>query len=399
MKVSNRDKILLIILAVVAACSLYYLFILSPMEKALISLNTEVDQKTAEKGEIDLRLSTETNLDKRIKELEGFVSVAVEPYYGALTQEEVLMTAFELGKGLELRLNDIQMADMQEKESPVLKYIANVSFIGDYPALYTYLENIKKYNKKIVIRDILIQNRVDEELTGKIALEFNGFPLVQEYDKSYKSLVTQQFTARSSGVSLFSPYEGFEMTSSEFMDTTTDSYDYTYDEQYETVDYETYRPKTQIYGFEDGTNFFVGSSPDITGYVSRTKTKIAGGYSTEVNFDFVTGREFSEASVVFDTNPVMLNKQAEYLGLWVYSYAASNHAIGAVIIDAKGREYRVELAPSVSWTQWQELEVMMPVEISYPCMIQRIYIEGIGYEQKLTGKYLLDKLQVSYPVQ
>lgn len=83
----------------------------------------------------------------------------------------------------------------------------------------------------------------------------------------------------------------------------------------------------------------------------------------------------------------------------MYAYEASNHNIGAVIIDAKGKEYKVELTKGVDWTQWQEVEVEMPVEITYPCMVQRIYVEGIGYDQKLTGKYLFDQLQVSYPVQ
>lgn len=414
MKVSNRDKMLLMVLGVIAIAALYYMLILSPMEKKQATLTTEVALRSSERDEINLKLMSETNLDKQIASLEKKVGEATKPYYGKLDQEETLMTVFELTKGLSFRLNNTTITDITVIPQPVegqpqlqptnTKCLVTVDFIGGFSDLMAYLKNIETFEKKIIVRDVLVQNNFEETLTGKLSLEFNGFPQIKDYVLNNNTLVSNQFSSGQNINGLFSPFAGFSATAisqgsedQAFIDASGG--DQTVYDETETIDYESYRPKTQLYGFEDGTNFFVGNSTDITGYVSRTKTKIAGGYSTEMSFDFVTGREFSEANVVFDTNPVMLNKQADFLGLWVYSYEASNHAIGAVIIDSKGKEYRVELAPEVNWTQWQELEAAMPVEISYPCMIQRIYVEGIGYEQKLTGKYLFDKLEVSYPVQ
>lgn len=415
MKISKRDRNLLIFLAVFVALAAYYYFGIIPQENNITKLEEDLALKEAAKGEIELKLASEKNLDKRIEELTTQITEASDKYFGILTQEEVLMLSTRFGEGMPITFSDVTMADVAIEGSQVKQTVANLTFEGDYESLMSYLRNTRTFDKKIVIKDIAVQNNLTEGLSGSLQLEFNGIPGVEAYSVPYKRLVTSQFNTRDLALGPFAPYDNFvilqpteAVTDGTVVDgtgeTPVDPNKYPdefpeYPTEGEDVDYTDYRPKTQIYGFEDGSNFFVGNSTDITGFVTRSKTKIAGGYSAEVTFDFVTGRDYSEANVVFDTNPVMINKQADYLGLWVYAYEASNHGIGAVIIDSKGKEYKVELTESVDWTQWKEIEAELPVEITYPCMIQRIYVEGIGYDQKLNGKYLFDQLEVSYPVQ
>ena len=314
----------------------------------------------------------------------------------------MLVTIASFAEGLPIRFSELTFSENTSIVEGILKYNATVKYNGDYNALIGYIRNVRYNKDKIIVREIGVNNNFADGLNGQLVLEFNAMPSLALYETPTQPIITAELNTRDLFVGPFEPYESFvavtEATDQPITDVNVEYPEYDM-ETTEEIDYENYRPKTQIYGFEDGSNFFVGNSTDIVGFLTRSKTAIAGGYSAELSFDFITGRDFSEASVVFETNPIMINKQAEYIGLWVYAYEASNHSIGAVIIDSKGKEFRVELTPAVDWTQWQEVEVLMPVEISYPCMVQRIYVEGVGYDQKLTGRYLFDQLQVSYPVQ
>ena len=408
MRISQRDKVLLVVLAVALALAAYYYFGLVPQEAKIDNLEADLAIKEASKSEIELKLASEPNLDKRIESLEADITAMSQNYFSELTQEEVLMLVSSFGEGLSIDFSDLTFADNLVQDSKMIQTSANLSFSGDYQALMEYLRNTRMFDKKIVIREVAVQNQLTEGLSGRMQLEFNAIPGIEAYTVPYKRLVTAQFNGRDLTAGPFAPYDNFVVLQP--TEPTMDGGEVIggYPELEDFPDVEnpgtepggvTYRPKTAIYGFEDGAHFFVGNNPDITGYVTRNKSKIAGSYSGEIGFDFVMGRGISEANLVFDTNPVMINRQAEYLGLWIYAYETSNHAISAVIIDSKGREFKVALADSVDWTLWKEVEVMMPVDITYPCMIQRLVIEGNGYDQKLKGRYLFDQLQVSYPAQ
>ncbi len=401
MRISSREKWLLVMLVVIALIAGWYYFLLTPTEEKIAELEVEKSLKAAEKSEIELKLASEPSLDKRIETLEATLTKASEKFYGDLSQEEMLMIIDKIKADVPIEVSSYAFSEGTLEGEQGIKFAANLQYLGEFEALQDLLKNVRTNDKKIIVREISAKNDLTENLSGNINLEFNGIPQVEMYAKPYPKLVTAAFIGKDATTSPFKAFEGFDLAEAateeqEIID--YPSYPEYPEQEGPPIDYEVYRPKTQIYGFEDGSNFFVGNSPDIVGYVARSKAKVAGGYSAEMVFDFITGRTHSEANLVFDTNPVMINKQAEYLGLWVFAYEAADHAIGAVIIDSKGKEYRVELTPEVGWTRWKEIEVMLPVEITYPAMIQRIYVEGIGYDQKLTGKYLFDQLQVSYPV-
>lgn len=402
MKISSREKTLLVGLLIIALVAAWYYFLLTPQETKLDEMEIEKAFLETQKTEIEMKLNSEPNLDQRIEMLEETMREAAEKFYGELPQEEMLMILDQLKSDVPLTVSSYTFGESELADGAGMKYTANLQYDGAFESLQHLLGNIRTNDKKIIVREIFAQNDFEEALTGNLNLEFNSIPQVEAYSKPYPRLVTPTFIGKNSGISPFAPFDGFdiaEAVENEKTDPDSDSPDYPeYPEDEVIIDYEEYKPRVQIYGFEDGANFFVGNSPDISGYVARSKFKVAGGYSTEVEFDFITAREHSEANVVFDTNPVIISKQAETLGIWVFAYETSNHAIGAVIIDSKGREYKVELAAQVDWTQWEVIEAPMPVEITYPAMVQRIYIEGVGYDQKLMGHYLLDQLQVAYSV-
>lgn len=395
MRISKRDKLLLIVLAFVAVFALYYFLLMQPKEKSINTLSTSLDQWESMKSDVDAKLMSEKILDKNIEDLKNQIQSASLPLYDEINQEEIVALLSKFAEGTFLNISEMQSSpDLSTSES-IQKYQTTLSFKGNYDDLLGYIRTIRNNDKHILLNNIIVTNNMQDELNGKMVLEFNAIPNAKEYIIESEKLVSREINTRDVLLGPFVPYETFVIN--EAIETPETVYP-EYPDATDEVNYEDYRPKTQIYSFEEGDFFFVANNDDIQGDVTRSKTKISDGYSAELNFDFMASRPYSEASLVFDQNKVMLTKQVETIGLWVYAYEASNHKFGVVVLDSKGKEFRVELASAVDWTQWNELEVQMPVEVTYPCMIQRIYVEGIGYDQKLTGKYLMDQLEVSYPV-
>jgi len=403
MKISRKDRNLLILLGFVVVLALYYFVFMMPQEKKITALEEELALKKNEKDVTLMKLSSEVGLTKNIETLEEEISTSANHYFPDITQEEMLAILTSYSEGLPLSFNEMAFVDNISNNPNTKKLQATVSYQTDYYTLLAYIRSLREHDRKIVLKEVSMSNSFDAGLTGKLTYEFNAIPSVAMFTEQFDQLVGSQLNTRDVMTGPFTPYETFvvEVPTEPITETFVPTYpEYPTEDMDGDIDYEDYRPKTQIYGFEEGDYFFVGNpSADITGMTTRSKTKVSGGFSAEVNFDFASARDYSEANLVFDANPVMLMRPAEFISLWVYAYEASNHGIGVVIIDSKGKEYKVELADSISWTQWEEVEAAMPVEISYPCMIQRIYVEGIGFDQKIVGKYLFDQLAVSYPVE
>ncbi len=158
-----------------------------------------------------------------------------------------------------------------------------------------------------------------------------------------------------------------------------------------------YKPREAVLGFEGGQFFFVGSTPEMTGTALRSVIRIGGSYSADLNFDFLSPRDYNCANLVFEED-IFLQKQPESLVMQVYAFEVSDHKIGVVLVDSVGREYKVAFTDIVDWTEWKELKASLPDGISYPAKIQRIYVEGVGYDQKTRGRYLFDTMEVEYPL-
>jgi hypothetical protein len=306
-----------------------------------------------------------------------------------LAQEDAFVLAYEFAEGLDLSFERLNFNTYPSEYG--LNHKVEMSYEGNYNDLLTYLEKIQNHDKKVAIKSVDMNQNEEGRISGLCSIEFNTYDLISNYIPYQGDLLSQAYSNKDYSMGPFIPYEGFEILEEiPVVDVVIPEPD--------PIDYETYRPKTLIYDFEDGSSYFVGNTSEINGTVTRNRTKIHGGYSEEINFDFVNARAYSEANLIFDSNPIFVNKQAESIVLWVYAYEASNHNIGLGIIDASGNEYKVSLTEGVEFTQWEELEVDLPVAMSYPIMINRIYVEGVGYDQKLNGRYLFDTLQVAYPI-
>lgn len=246
-----------------------------------------------------------------------------------------------------------------------------------------------------------------DTITTVMRLRFRSLPTLAKLGVEQMKLIKDIKTGRNLAKGPFAKYEDFirnaleEKRKSEEIaqniavpimpETTTETTTTT------TFDYANYKPRSLVTDFEEGSFFFVGSDSGIGGNVTRSKTRKSGGYSAELSFDFLTPKAYNAAYIVFGNSQLKLHNQPESIVVQAYAYESSNHSIGLIVLDSAGREHRVLLATTVDWTDWKELQVNLPDSISYPCVIQRLYVEGVGFEQKTNGKYLFDMMEVEYP--
>ncbi len=387
MKLSKREKKMLMLLGIVIVLFSYYYFSFRILENNLKTEKETLLELNDQKQIMLAKLSIDKRLDVDISNLDEEITAESNLYYDKIDQEEAMMILVNYAKRASLELLSLDFVPEGNQDEYRQKITASISFSSNYNEVKKFMKSIENNKKFIKISNASFSGNEDGTIKGKLNLEFNEFNQITPFSKYENSEVTLQDNYKAASVDPFMPFDGFILPNQDQqnIDPTEEDPDY--------------KPKTLLYGFEKGNTFFVGNSDKIYGAVGRSETRKESNYSAYLEFDFVNERMFNEANVVFDAEPVMLQKQADTISMWVYAYEPSDHNIGLEILDSAGRDYRLELTRGVDWTQWEEVEATLPKEITYPCIIQRIYVEGTGYEHKLKGRYLFDQLQVTYPIQ
>ncbi|GAU79406.1 hypothetical protein [Fusibacter sp. 3D3] len=391
MKLNKREKKMLTVLGIIIVLFSYYYFSFRILEINLRSAKENLLELEDQKQILLAKMSTNKRLDEDILNLNEEIIAESAQYYDKIDQEEAMMILVNYAKKASLDLLRFEFIPENADDGFRQKVVASVSFNSNYKAIKIFMKSIEHHSKFIKISNVSFSGNEDGTIKGDLNLEFNKLNQITPFASYKNTEVTLQDNYKASGIDPFLPFDGFIIPNQE-QDILIEG------EEPQEIDPD-YKPKTLLYGFEEGNTFFVGNDDKIFGAVGRSETRKENTYSAYLEFDFVNARRFNEANVVFDAAPVILQKQAETISMWVYAYEPSDHNIGLQILDSAGRDYRLELTKGVEWTQWEEIEANMPIEITYPCIIQRIYVEGVGYEHKLKGRYLFDQLQVTYPIQ
>lgn len=461
MKLEKKTLIQYIVLVLLVLGVLYYFFFYSPTQKRIAALEEEEAMLQNELEEKRMRLLREKPLVEQVMASQENIDKMSERMFVDVEQEEALKIANVLNEKGKLVFDSVSLSESYDEQTGIKVVSQQLNFNAGYYDLMEYLRSIRKYDKNIAITGARLNNQkysslqnieeieeaVREEIeaygywegsdqegegedseeagedkskdkasSGKLddeeavldvvlSLSYRSLPALgaPDLDKKDKELLTAVKSKRDLAKGPFSRYDEYmvalrrrveEEAASRLRPSSSSVTELVMPS---TVDYETYRPRSMVIDFEDGAFYFVGSNVNMSGSVVRSKVRQSGGFSADMDFNFLQAREYNCANLVLEGD-YMLNVQPEYLVMQVYAFEASNHAIGIVLLDSSGKEYRVTLAQKVDWTEWKELSVKLPEGISYPCKIQRIFVEGIGYEQKINGRYLFDMLEAEYAI-
>ncbi|CAH2214670.1 hypothetical protein [Tepidibacter aestuarii] len=242
MKLTTREKIMLIVLGLILIIGGYYKFILSPQLTKLDNIKQEVIDKKAEVQRVKLEISENSPVYKEFKIINAKIKSMTKPLFPSINQEKIIVILDDmLGKsnieGNSISFSDIDVneidvkkaekkdkdyliknlseeykgnkkekkdeaskenqEDLEENKNETEKMTATISYKGKYKDLITFLEHIETYEKKILINNISIskskKNNTDEDgivteensITGSIALDFYSVPKIHEQDEEY----------------------------------------------------------------------------------------------------------------------------------------------------------------------------------------------------------------------
>lgn len=157
---------------------------------------------------------------------------------------------------------------------------------------------------------------------------------------------------------------------------------------------------TLVEGFENMNNLKFESFPTtVTGGISLNPNAKEGVKSVALKYDFSNGENTRAAYLNFikgDKLGLTLPSTPRKLGLWVHGDTSGSWLRGN-IKDNKGNSHTIDFAKSIEWDGWQHLTVDLPSNISYPIVLERIYVVETDSLKKQSGEILIDGLSAFYP--
>ncbi len=405
MKLTKREKKLLIALGCIVLLYGYINFLLLPQFMKLNDLRTSISNHESIIGEnihsLDVLDELKGTYEENLEKVESYSS----EFFTSLEQSKLILLLDDLTRQTELEIDSINFSEYKKEEiagTVVNKISTSIPFNGSYDNLLEFLKRVRKNKKKIIIKDINVINNAENLISGSLVLDFYSVPPLGTR-KVNDGVINGEFSLKQDP---FKPFEGYI---DEFINNQDDdNFVYNNDDK---MDLSVSKDSTEnsyikdpkedvnkeiLYSFEELDMFFVGNPRSIEGSINIDNNKKQGIYAVKVQYDFLRQRQTNIANFVFDNKKPYIIIQPEYISLMVYSYEKSDHRIGLVLKDSQGDEYNVLLSDEISWTEWNTLQVDLPETITYPAKVQCIYVQNNTIESKTNGIFLLDNMEVAY---
>ncbi len=443
MKIDKKTLIQYVVLILLVLGAAYYFLFYSPSKARQAELELELTAKQDEWNSIQMRLATEGQLDAAILDASDTIENLSERMFVNIEQEDALKLSNDLNKKGKIVFDNVTFSESYDEDLNTKIVDETLSFTADYYDVMDYMKYIRKYRKNIAILstnlDVVEFDNMDEEnlvadvneditedgevvevseqgvdseseqedaesesdfekppvanLVVSMSLRYRSVPYLEQLGVAKTELLKDIKSKRDLAKGPFNQYNEYKAMMAE-KDAVKEIEGKKEDSL---VEIEMKQPREFVYDFEDGNFFFVGSSEDIVGSSLRSVIRMNGSFASDLNFDFISPREYNCANLVFE-NDIILNRKPESVVMNVYAFNQSDHKIGLILLDSVGNEYKVEFAGAVDWTEWKELKAALPEEALCPLKIQRVYVEGIGYEQICKGRYLFDLIELEYPL-
>ncbi len=154
-----------------------------------------------------------------------------------------------------------------------------------------------------------------------------------------------------------------------------------------------------IEGFETLDNYKFTSYPNtVLGEINLSNDAKEGYSSLSLKYDFSNGENSRAAYLRFANGEnigLAIDGLPKKLGLWVNGDNTGGWLRGT-IKDNKGNSHKIDFSKTVDWTGWQYVIADIPKNISYPIVLEDIYIVETDSLKKQSGEMLLDGLTAFY---
>lgn len=251
MKISSREKNLLILLLMATGIYLFYTFVYVPQTFKLDTLKQEEQAKQAQYAQMQALVSSEGNVDLEIETLKNELLPVARTYFGEVDQEETIVILDEFSRKADLDIQGIRfsepvktnLTDLKASEAAEQGQVAppapapettegaeanpegqaaevahqvpvdnfttravEVEFEGNYDKLMDYLVEVGSYYKRISSYSIELKSDAEKPLAGTIFMNFYCIDTVDKYISKDPSILEYNFIPRSSKDNPFESY-------------------------------------------------------------------------------------------------------------------------------------------------------------------------------------------------
>lgn len=379
---SKKEKSLLLLLLMVVLIFVFYKFLLTPQQKNLLQIEDEKIKDLDKFSQINTVLAKEAPLNKQLAELSSEYQRLNKKYYSGINQPEIMHELNKIIYESNLIIPNISFSNPQIikiEGVEVDSLSVSLPYKGTYKDLNGFLMKLKDNPKKLLVSQLSMAKDVGDLLSGQISLEVfsngsqSGAKDAFYYNNAYEPIITDN------------PFESFGSFIEE---------DYIYDD-YDDFDKETDK-RIVIDDLETGKVFFMGTSSDVTGDLSRINLAKNGKTSLRLEYFISTNFKEERAYVVLDDRDINIKYPPDSIGVWAFSYGYSPVTIGMRFQDLDGRKIDMELAKGISWTGWEYISASPPRDINiYPLKLDRIYLQ-LEPNRNEFGVILFDGIEAAH---
>ncbi|EOD01520.1 hypothetical protein [Caldisalinibacter kiritimatiensis] len=224
MELSKREKIMLIVLAIIVVLFGYYKLIYNPQIEKINELEKKAEKYKSELKAIKTEVSPDSKVRKDYKIMNEKISSLYRRFYPKIIQEKIILILNDMIQDSKVDNQSISFSELElgiiddetnekseeyEMESLVKKYLgmedkkedevneknenevkiekltANLNFNGSYSNIISLMKEIEQNNREILIKNLNIVKTDNNELSGNIQLEFYAVPKLHNQDEDY----------------------------------------------------------------------------------------------------------------------------------------------------------------------------------------------------------------------
>lgn len=385
MKISKREKVLLVLLLVAIVGYVYFNFFYLPLETEITDLESDLIVKETELTTLKSEMTELGDLEDRLEDQKKELFLLSNKYYNTFNQENFILLLNQI-KDEDFKILSMDFDIEEDNENLREELEIKITYESSVESFYKFLDNVNKTKKDFNVKEVSIEAE-GEKIVGEMALSANRILLSDLIEKD-KSLIDE--LGKVAEKQFENPFVPYESLSNKFNNT---------DDELSKIElYSLDRDIQPIYDFDKKSLFFVGTDPEVTGRFDHSYSRLFGNISTEFVYNFGIMQEGIEANIAF-ADSIVIEEPFDYISLWLSSDFVSGHEIGIYLIDSVGQSFNIELIPNVDFKDWKVLEAELPLDMNYPCKVQRVYVASTENNQRLTGRLLFDRLQVANEIE
>ncbi|MCM1990571.1 hypothetical protein [Oceanirhabdus seepicola] len=181
MKITKREKVMLIVLSAIISIFVYYDFLLNPRLKQIESLREEKYLLEGEMSKIEHNRNEEKLNKVNVEGLSKEMKLLAIDFFHYIEEEDVINVIDEIINNSGINISSMSITS-EDIDSGVMgrsipRFSVTLSYSDALTELMKFISEIENYHKEIVIKYLSISGGELCDMTGSVTLELYYFPI------------------------------------------------------------------------------------------------------------------------------------------------------------------------------------------------------------------------------